>query len=47
VPAKVINGAAEITAVEQSNAGGDEVERCCAMRLPLVAEPLPMEPRQR
>jgi len=34
--AKVIDGASEITAVEQSDAGGDEVERRRAMRLLVV-----------
>jgi len=30
-PAQVVNGAFEIAAVEQSDTGGDEVERCRAM----------------
>jgi hypothetical protein len=36
VPAKVNNGAVEITAVEESNACGHEIECRRAMRLPLV-----------
>ena len=48
VPAKVVDGAAEITAVEQSNAGSHKIERCRAMRLPLVAAVTePTEPMER
>ena len=44
-PAKVIDGASEITAVEQSYAGGDEVERRRAIRLlVVVAVTEPTEP---
>jgi hypothetical protein len=47
-PAKVVNGASEITAVEQSDAGGDEVERRRAMRLlVVVAVTEPTEPMER
>jgi hypothetical protein len=47
-PLKVVNGASEITAVEQSNAGSDEIERRRAMRLPVVvAVTEPTEPMER
>ncbi len=35
---KISNGAAEIAAVEESDAGSDEIECCGTMRLPLVRE---------
>jgi hypothetical protein len=47
-PAKVINGVSEITAVEQSYAGGDEIERRRAMRLLVVVTVTePTEPMER
>ena len=47
-PAQVVNGAFEIAAVEQSDTGGDEVERRRAMRLlVVVAVTEPTEPTAR
>ena len=47
-PAKFINGTIEITAIEQSDAGGDEVERRRAVRVLVVAAVTePTEPMER